>query len=73
MELDSLTIIVSVLPLILVEETIPQHNSVLTGRMYYNEVMKSLSYRRFMNVARMDKETFLLLKRLLKQNGNLIK
>ena len=43
------------------------------GRMYYNEVMKSPSYRRFMNVARMDKETFLLLKRLLKQNGNLIK
>ena len=73
MELDSLTIIASVLPLILVEEPIPQHNSVLTGRMYYNEVMKSPSYRRFMNVARMDKETFLLLKKMLKQNGNLIK
>lgn len=73
MELDALTIIASVLPLILVEEPIPQHNSLLTGRMYYNEVMNSPSYRRFMNVARMDKDTFLLLKKMLKQNGDLKK
>ena len=73
MELDSLMIIASVLPLILVEESIPQHKSVLTGHMCYNEIMKSPCYRRFMSVARMDKETFLLLMKMLTQNGNLIK
>lgn len=73
MELDVLTIVASVLPLILVEEPIPQHDSLLTGQRYYKEVMKSPSFNRFMNVARMEKETFVKLKRMLKVNGNLRK
>ena len=63
MEIGTLAIITSALPLLLVEEPIPQHNSLLAGRMYYKEVMKSQSYRRFMNVARINKETSLLLKK----------
>ena len=63
MEIGTFTITASALPLLLVEEPIPQHNSLLAGRMYYKEVMKSQSYRRFMNVARINKETSLLLKK----------
>lgn len=63
MELDTLTIVASVLPFVLKDdERIPQHNSALTGSMYYREVMKSPSFNRFSNVVGMDKETFILLK-----------
>ena len=72
MELDTLTIVASVLPFVLKDdERIPQHNSALTGSMYYREVMKSPSFHRFSNVVRMDKETFILLKDFLAQHGNL--
>lgn len=73
MEFDVLTIVASVLSLILVKEPIPQHDSLLTGQRYYKEVMKSPSFNRFMNVARMEKETFVKLKRMLKVTGNLRK
>jgi DDE superfamily endonuclease len=71
MELDTLTIVALVLPLVLRNDPIPQHDSILTGQLYYREVMKSPSSNRFSNVARMDKETFILLKNFLYQHGRL--
>ena len=37
-------------------QPLPQHNSVLTGSAYYEELMA-----RFMNVLRMERDTFELL------------
>jgi DDE superfamily endonuclease len=47
----------------------PQHNSVLTGRLYYAEIMATENVNRFRQVARMDKETFILLKEILEDGG----
>ena len=71
MEVDVLTVVASVLPFVLRDDPIRQHDSVLTGRLYYREIMNLPSSHRFSNVARMDKETFILLKSFLAQHGNL--
>jgi hypothetical protein len=47
----------------------PQHNSVLTGDLYYREIMATENVNRFRQVARMDKETFILLKDTLIEGG----
>jgi hypothetical protein len=41
------------------DKPVPQHDSLLTGQIYYNELMATRNTNRFMNVARMDKATFL--------------
>jgi hypothetical protein len=46
-------------------QPIPQHNSMLTGALYYEEIMATVDENRFLHVARMDKATFILLKDLL--------
>jgi hypothetical protein len=50
---------------------VPQHDSILTGQIYYNELMTTRNKHRFRNVARMDKPTFLLLVDLLTNQSNL--
>ena len=50
---------------------IPQHNSLLTGDLYFREIMATVNVNRFLQVARMDNETFNLLKRLLIDVGGL--
>jgi hypothetical protein len=50
---------------------VPQHNSVLTGDLYYKEIMATVNANRYLQVARMDKETFILLKDLLMVVGGL--
>ena len=67
MELDVLTIVASVLPITLRSSPVPQHDSALTGDMYYKEVMRSPKVNRFLNVARMDVK----LKHFLCLRGNL--
>ena len=52
-------------------QPIPQHNSVLTGDLYFREIMATVSVNRFLQVARMDKDTFNSLKRLLVDVGGL--
>lgn len=52
-------------------QPIPQHNSVLTGDLYYRELMNSVNVNRFLQVARMDKETFIMLKDILTGAGEL--
>ena len=42
-----------------------QHDSVLAGRAYTREIMRTRNVNRFLAVNRMNKETFLQLKRLL--------
>jgi hypothetical protein len=39
---------------------VQQHNSALTGDLYYREIIATENVNRFRQVARMDKETFLL-------------
>ena len=49
-----------------------QHDSVLAGRAYTREIMRTRNVNRFLAVNRMNKETFLQLKRLLTgQKGKL--
>ena len=50
---------------------VPQHDSVLTGQIYYAELMATRNTHRFQNVARMDKDTFLSLLELLCTHGGL--
>ena len=49
----------------------PQHDSILTGQLYYAELLATNNPNRFLNVARMDKPTFLSLLHLLKTEGGL--
>ena len=50
---------------------VPQHDSILTGQIYYNELMETRKTHRFMNVARMDMLTFLSLVDLLTNQSSL--
>jgi hypothetical protein len=49
----------------------PQHNSILTGNMYYEEIMDTISESRFLHVCRMDKTTFIKFVEFLKVHGEL--
>jgi DDE superfamily endonuclease len=53
------------------EGPIPQHDSILTGQLYYEELMTTRNPNRFINVARMDRPTFLSLIDLLTTEGGL--
>jgi len=55
-----LDLLVSILP----PDPVPQHDSILTGNMYYLELMRTPSKARFLDVTRMKKKhslSFLLL------------
>lgn len=52
-------------------QPVPQHNSILTGDLCYREIMATVNINRFLQVSRMDKETFNLLKELLTNVGGL--
>lgn len=49
----------------------PQHDSALNGHLYFTEIMATENVNRFRQVARMDKETFTLLKQNLLEDGGL--
>lgn len=53
------------------EDPVPEHTSVLTGDLYYHEVMDNPNVHNFRHVTRMDKTTFLRLLHILKTEGNL--
>jgi len=61
----------SVLPLLLRYDNIPQHDSILTGHRYYLELMNTANVHRFLNINRMDKQTFLRLVTMLTSIGML--
>ena len=48
-----------------------EHDSLLQGKAYYDEIMRPRSSRRFFEVARMPYETFVALLSLLKTEGGL--
>jgi hypothetical protein len=52
-----------------VKEKYKQHNSILTGKLYYEEIMNTSNQNRFLHVTLMDKETFVKLMALLKEKG----
>ena len=51
------------------EEPISMRNSILTGNMYYRELMETENEQRFMDVVRMRRSTFFMLLKALKKNG----
>ena len=68
---EAVKIVCLCVPLLLSEEPVPQHDSALTGALYYEELMNTNSESRFRNTARMDKPTFLRLLNLIRDEGNL--
>jgi hypothetical protein len=66
-----LPILVAILAFLvsLCKDPVPQHDSVLTGQLYYEELMATRSAARFLHAARMDRETFLSLLALLESKG----
>ena len=55
MAVDAAALAIALLPILLEDEPIPQHNSILTGALYYDEIFNSENEKRFYEVARMDK------------------
>jgi hypothetical protein len=48
-----------------------QHTSVLTGQLYFAEVMETYNVHRFHEVARMDRSTFIKLRVMMMEAGGL--
>ena len=73
MQIDVLTFVATVLAYLrtLNKEPIPQHNSLLTGQMYYDEVMNTDNPSRFLTVTRMDRPTFVTFVRFLREHRDL--
>ena len=53
-------------------EAVPHHNSIFTGNLRYEEMMRTESEHRFRDFNRMDRNTFVLLVNFLKTNGGLL-
>lgn len=49
-----------------------QHDSLITGNLYYQEVMETRNVHRFSNVVRMDKPTFTSLLQFVCEFGDLL-
>ena len=47
--------------ILLRRERVPQHTSILTGQLYYNEIIEHDNVAYFRKIARKEKESFLLL------------
>jgi len=66
-----ISIIAIIYPLFMLNDPVPQHNSILTGELYYHELIYTLNDARFLNAVRMDKPTFFRLLSHLKTTGML--
>jgi hypothetical protein len=64
-------IVTAVLPIILEDEGLPYHDSILTGKLRVEELMTTRNSHRFMDNCRMDKRTFNLLLNFLIEHGEL--
>jgi hypothetical protein len=59
---DIFALIINVLMfLFIAKAAVPQHNSVLTGSLYYDEIMNTNNENRFRDIVRMDRDTFIKL------------
>jgi hypothetical protein len=70
---DELYCVVTAIMSVIIEHDDPvvQHDSALTGRAYYDELLANPSWARFHDVARMDKDVFLQLLHILTTEGGL--
>ena len=64
-------VVAAVWVILLRRERVPQHTSILTGQLYYNEIIEHNNVAYFRTIARMEKESFLLLLDLLEREGGL--
>ena len=55
-----------------VRNPVLQHTSVLTGQLYFAEVMETYNVHRFHKVARMDRATFIKLRIMMMDAGGLL-
>ena len=51
-------IMYALLPILLGEDPVPYHDSILTGKLRYEELLATRNNHRFMDEVRMNKETF---------------
>jgi len=64
-----ITVLVSVI--IDHDDPVVQHDSALSGRAYYNELLQTSSRARFHDIARMDRDVFLSLLHIVTEEGGL--
>ena len=64
-------VVAAVWVIVVRQERVPQHTSILTGQLYYNEIIEHNNVAYFRTIARMEKESFLLLLDLLEREGGL--
>ena len=62
-------VVAAVWVIVVRQERVPQHTSILTGQLYYNEIIEHNNVAYFRTIARMEKESFLLLLNLLEREG----
>ena len=62
-------VVAAVWVIVLRRERVPQHTSILTGQLYYNEIIEHNNVAYFRTIARMEKESFLLLLDQLGREG----
>ena len=68
---EPVVIVAAVWVIVLRRECVPHHTSILTGQLYYNEIIEHNNVAYFRTIARMEKESFLLLLDLLEREGGL--
>jgi hypothetical protein len=70
-EQDFSTVITLVSLIIDHDDPVIQHDSALSGRAYYNELLQTSSRARFHDIARMDRDVFLSLLHIVTEEGGL--
>jgi hypothetical protein len=70
-EQDFSTVITLVSLIIDHDDPVIQHDSALSGRAYYNELLQTSSRARFHDIARMDRDVFLSLLHIATEEGGL--
>ena len=58
-------VVTAVWVILLRRERVPQHTSILTGQLYYNEIIEHNNVAYFRKITGMEKESFVLLWDLL--------
>jgi DDE superfamily endonuclease len=70
-ELDIIGALIPIIPDIIRADKNRQHTSILTGKMYCEELMTTQNENRFINATRMKKDTFKVLIQILCDHGGL--
>lgn len=64
-------VLVQIITRITTRKRIPYHTSLLTGKLYYEELMQTANEQRFIDCTRMRRDTFLILLAILQQKNTI--